>query len=36
VDDAIAALTLEQVNAAWRRYINPQTLSVGWGGDFKP
>ncbi len=36
VDDAIAALTLEQVNAAWRRYIAPERLVAGWGGDFKP
>ncbi len=36
VDDAIAALTLEQVNAAWRKYIEPQRLVLGWAGDFKP
>jgi zinc protease len=36
VDDAIAALTLDQVNAAWRRYIQPQQLVLGWAGDFKP
>ena len=36
VDDAIAALTLEQVNAAWRLYIAPQKLVLGWAGDFKP
>jgi zinc protease len=36
VDDAIAALTLEQVNAAWRKYIDPQQLVLGWAGDFKP
>jgi zinc protease len=36
VDDAIAALTLEQVNAAWRKYIQPQQLVLGWAGDFKP
>ena len=35
-DDAIAALTLEQVNAAWRRYIDPARLVFAWGGDFKP
>jgi zinc protease len=36
VDDAIAALTRQQVNAAWRRYIDPQQLVLGWAGDFKP
>ncbi len=36
VDDAVAALTLEQVNAAWRKYIAPQQLVLGWAGDFKP
>ena len=35
-DDAIAALTLAQVNAAWRKYINPQRLVLAWAGDFKP
>jgi zinc protease len=35
-DDAIAGLTLEQVNAAWRKYIDPQRLVMAWGGDFKP
>nr|WP_236580615.1 pitrilysin family protein [Rubrivivax sp. A210] len=34
VDDAIAALSLEQVNAAWRRYITPERLVWAWGGDF--
>ena len=34
-DDAIAKLTLEQVNAALRRYIDPAKLSFAWGGDFK-
>jgi zinc protease len=36
IDDALAALTLEQVNAAWRRYIDPAKLVMVWGGDFKP
>jgi zinc protease len=36
VDDALVALTLEQVNAAWRRYIDPTRLVMVWGGDFKP
>jgi zinc protease len=35
VDDAIAALTLDQVNAAWRRHIAPGQLVLGWAGDFK-
>lgn len=33
-DDRIAALTLGQVNAAWRRYIDPARISLAWGGDF--
>ena len=35
IDDALTALTLEQVNAAWRRYIDPSRLVMVWGGDFK-
>jgi zinc protease len=35
VDDAIARLTLDQVNAAWRRHIAPQRVVLAWGGDFK-
>jgi zinc protease len=35
VDDAIARLTVEQINAAWRKYIEPARLSLAWGGDFK-
>jgi zinc protease len=35
VDDALAAVTLEQVNAAWRRYIDPTKIATAWGGDFK-
>ncbi len=35
VDDAIAGLTLAQVNAAWRRHIDPKRLVFAWGGDFK-
>ena len=35
VDDAIAALSLEQVNAAWRRHLDPARLVIAWGGDFK-
>ncbi len=35
VDDAIANLTLDQVNAAWRAHIAPDRLAVAWAGDFK-
>jgi zinc protease len=35
VDDALAALTLEQINDAWRRHIRPDRLTLAWGGDFK-
>ncbi len=35
IDDLLAAATLAQVNAAWRQYIQPQKLVLGWGGDFK-
>ena len=35
VDDTIASLTLEQVNAAWRAHITPERLAVAWAGDFK-
>jgi len=34
-DDAIAALTLDQVNTALRRYIDPARWVVMWAGDFK-
>ncbi len=33
-DDRIAALTLAQVNAAWRRHIDPARVVFAWGGDF--
>ena len=36
VDDALAALTLAQVNAAWRRHIDASRLVMVWAGDFKP
>jgi len=36
VDDAIAALTLEQVNAAFRKHAQPASWSLAFGGDFKP
>ena len=35
VDDALAGLTLEQINAALRKYIDPQRWSAAWAGDFK-
>jgi zinc protease len=35
IDDAIAGLTLAQVNAALRRYIDPARWAIAWGGDFK-
>lgn len=36
IDDALTKLSLEQVNAAWRKYVTPQSLVMAWGGDFKP
>jgi zinc protease len=35
VDKALAALTVEQVNAALRKYIQPEGFVMGFGGDFK-
>ncbi|RZU03073.1 M16 family metallopeptidase [Rivibacter subsaxonicus] len=35
VDEALAALTLEQANAALRKYIDPKAFVWGFGGDFK-
>jgi zinc protease len=35
VDAALSQLTLEQVNAALRRYIKPDTFVTGLAGDFK-
>jgi predicted Zn-dependent peptidase len=29
------ALTLDQVNAAFRKYIKPEEISIVKGGDFK-
>jgi len=34
VDDRLAAATLEQVNAVWRRYVDPAKVALAWGGDF--
>ncbi len=36
VDAALAALTVEQANAALRKYIDPKVFVWGFGGDFKP
>lgn len=35
-DDLIAALSLDQVNAALRAYIDPSRWVMVWAGDFKP
>ena len=35
VDEAIERATLEQVNAALRKYLRPERFVVGFGGDFK-
>jgi zinc protease len=35
VDEKIQALTLDEVNAAWRKHFDPAKLVVAWGGDFK-
>jgi zinc protease len=35
IDDAIAAATLLQVNAAARRHLQPASFVFGFGGDFK-
>ena len=35
VDEALTRLTLAEVNAAWRKHIDPQRLVMAWGGDFK-
>ncbi len=35
VDEAIARLTLEQVNAALRKYLRPDELAMVLAGDFK-
>jgi zinc protease len=36
VDAALAALTAEQVNAALRKYLQPQSIDMVFAGDFKP
>ena len=35
MDAKLEALTLEQVNAAFRRHVNPAAFSIVKGGDFK-
>ena len=35
VDEQIAAATLEQVNAAIRKHLKPESFVFGFGGDFK-
>ena len=35
VDDAIAAATLVQINAAARKHLQPASFVFGFGGDFK-
>jgi zinc protease len=35
VDTALERLTLADVNAAYRKYIDPARWSIAWGGDFK-
>ncbi|MGZ8260105.1 MAG: M16 family metallopeptidase, partial [Caldimonas sp.] len=35
IDSALEKLTLAEVNAAWRKYIDPARMVLGWGGDFK-
>lgn len=35
VDDQIAALTVEQVNAALRKHLKPELFVFAFGGDFK-
>jgi zinc protease len=36
IDAAIGKLTLEQVNAAFRKYVKPAQFSSAYAGDFKP
>jgi zinc protease len=36
VDAALAALTPEQVNAALRKYLKPESVDMVFAGDFKP
>lgn len=36
VDEALGKLTLEQVNAALRKYVKPESFVTAVSGDFKP
>jgi len=36
VDEALAAMTAEQVNAVMRKYLKPESFVSGMAGDFKP
>jgi zinc protease len=36
IDDALGRTTLEQVNAALRKYLRPEQFVYALGGDFKP
>jgi zinc protease len=36
VDAALAALTVEQVNGALRKYLKPEAIDMVLAGDFKP
>ena len=35
LDDQIAAVTVDQVNAALRRHLDPARIVWAWAGDFK-
>ncbi len=35
IDDALTGLSLAQVNAAFRKHIDPSKITYAWGGDFK-
>jgi len=34
-EDRLNAVTLEQVNAAWRKYVKPDGFVISTAGDFK-
>ena len=35
LDNALARLTVDEVNAAFRKHIDPARWAAAWGGDFK-
>jgi len=35
IEKRVSELTADQVNAAFRKYIDPKKLSIGHAGDFK-